>query len=247
MPEGPTLVILKEILLPFKGKKIIKAGGNAKIDIASLEGEKIIDIKTWGKVLFICLAKQVVRIHLLMFGSYSINEQTKPDKSLRLSLIFSKGAVYFYTCSVKTIESPPDELYDTEADIMSVQWNPQKARKKIKQMPDIMVCDALLDQQLFSGVGNIIKNEVLFRIKLHPESILGKMPAAKITQLIKETRNYSFDFLQWKKEFELKKHWLAYTKKTCPRCKILFTRKYCGKTKRRTFFCENCQVKYGEE
>ena len=31
-----------------------------------------------------------------------------------------------------------------------------------------MVCDALLDQTVFAGVGNIIKNEVLFRTGVHP-------------------------------------------------------------------------------
>ncbi len=107
-----------------------------------------------------------------------------------------------------------------------------------------MVCDALLDQQIFSGVGNIIKNEVLYRIKLHPETLVKNIPARKITELIKEARNYSFDFLKWKKEYVLKKHWLAHTKKICQRCDLPLIKKYCGQTNRRSFFCENCQVKY---
>ncbi len=245
MPEGPTLVILKESTLPFVGKKILEARGNAKVDMSTLNRQKILAIRTWGKQFFICLEKTTIRIHLLMFGSYSIGEQTKPDKSLRLGLRFSKGAIYFYTCAVKSLEEDLDTLYDWEADVMSDKWNPAKARKKLKAMPGTMVCDALLDQQVFSGVGNIIKNEVLYRIKLHPETLLGNIPAAKLTSLIKEARNYSFDFLKWKKEFVLKKHWLAYTKKICLRCEIPLLKKYCGKTKRRTFYCENCQVKYG--
>jgi endonuclease-8 len=107
-----------------------------------------------------------------------------------------------------------------------------------------MACDALLDQNIFAGVGNIIKNEVLFRIRLHPESLVGNVPEPVINELIAEARNYSFDFLEWKKAFVLKKHWLAHTKKTCPRCNIPFVKKYAGKTKRRSFFCTNCQVLY---
>ncbi|HRO68823.1 MAG TPA: hypothetical protein PK951_00545 [Chitinophagaceae bacterium] len=42
-----------------------------------------------------------------------------------------------------------------------------------------MVCDALLDQEIFSGVGNIIKNEVLYRIRVHPESLIGDIPLKK--------------------------------------------------------------------
>jgi endonuclease-8 len=80
----------------------------------------------------------------------------------------------------------------------------QKAEKKLKSHPDMMVCDALMDQDIFSGVGNIIKNEVLFRIGVQPESLLGNLPKKKLNELIAEARNYSFDFLRWKREFTLK-------------------------------------------
>ena len=244
MPEGPSLVIFKEAVSSFAGKKILEASGNAKIDMNRLRGQKILDIRTWGKQFFICLKETTIRVHFLMFGSYSVGEQTKPAKSLRLALVFSKGAIYFYTCSVKLLEGGVDALYDWEADVMSDKWNPARARKKLKLAPQAKVCDALLDQQIFSGVGNIIKNEVLYRTRLHPESLVGKIPAARLTAMIREARNYSFDFLQWKKEFVLKKHWLVHTRKTCQRCQIPLVKKYCGKTKRRTFYCDNCQVKY---
>jgi endonuclease VIII len=244
MPEGPSILILKETVLPFRGKKILAVKGNAKIEQELLVNKKIIDFRSWGKQFFICLQGVNIRIHFLMFGSYSVNTQTKPDRSLRLGLFFTKGAIYFYTCSVRLITDDLNSLYDWEADVLSEHWNPAKARKKLKAMPGTMVCDVLLDQHVFSGVGNIIKNEVLYRIKLHPETLIKNIPARKKTELIKEARNYSFDFLKWKKEFVLKKHWLAHTKKICQRCELPLIKKYCGKTKRRTFFCKNCQIKY---
>jgi endonuclease-8 len=244
MPEGPSLVILKVAMQPFTGKKVLEVRGNAKIEMAKLQKQRIEAIRTWGKQIFICLPQTTIRIHFLMFGSYSIDEQTRPDKSLRLYLRVAKHRIYFYTCAVRLIDDNLDQLYDWEADVMSDKWNPAKARKKLKSIPATMVCDALLDQQVFSGVGNIIKNEVLYRIKLHPETLIGNVPPRKLTELINEARNYSFDFLEWKKDFVLKKHWQAHTKKTCARCSLPLLKKYCGKTKRRTFYCENCQVKY---
>ncbi len=91
-------------------------------------------------------------------------------------------------------------------------------------MPEMLVCDALLDQNVFAGVGNIIKNEVLFRIRLHPLSKVGALPPKKLRQLVDEARRYSFDFLEWKRAFVLRKHWLAHTKRTCPRCRIPFVK-----------------------
>jgi endonuclease-8 len=243
MPEGPSLIIAKEAMQSFAGKKIIKASGNAKIDMSLLTGKKITGFKTWGKQLFIFVKGATVRIHFLMFGSYSIGEKTKPAKSTRLALEFVKGSIYFYTCSVKIVDDPT-KTYDWKADVMSDEWDPKAARKKLKALPDLMVCDALLNQDIFSGVGNIIKNEVLYRIHLHPETLLGNLPPKKLSALIKEARDYCFDFLVWKKAFVLKKHWLAHTKKICHRCELPIIKKYCGITKRRTFFCENCQAKY---
>lgn len=245
MPEGPSIFILKELITPlFKGKKIIEAFGNAKIDMVQLKGKKITDIRCWGKQLLIYTEEVVIRIHLLMFGSYSIDENKKPARSLRMALKVPKHTLYFYTCSVRLLPADADKLYDWQADVLSDQWQPLKARRKLKDIPDTMICDALLDQQIFSGVGNIIKNEVLYRIKLHPENLIKNIPALKLSAVIKEARNYSFDFLKWKREFTLKKHWLAHTKKTCLRCNLPIIKKYCGKTKRRTFFCSGCQVRY---
>ncbi len=244
MPEGPSIIILKELILPFKGKKILDATGNASIDMSVLKNQKILDIRSWGKQLFFVLDKTTIRVHFLLFGSYSLNEKTKPDKSIRLCLTFKKGSLYLYTCSVRLLEENIDSLYDWSADVMSDKWDPRRARKKLKAHPQLMACDALLDQQIFSGVGNIIKNEVLYRIYLHPETRLQHIPPRKLTELIKESRNYSFDFLKWKKDFVLKKHWLAHTKKICQRCNLPIIKKYCGITKRRTFFCVNCQKLY---
>jgi endonuclease-8 len=242
MPEGPSIVILKEVVQPFKGKKVIEVDGNSKMDIQTISGQKIVDFKSWGKHFLICFNGFAVRIHFMLFGSYRINE--KKETKARLSLQFKSGEINFYACSVQFVEGDVNAVYDWTSDVMNDNFNQDQARQKLLLQPEAMACDALLDQNIFAGVGNIIKNEVLFRIRLHPESLVGNVPEPVINELIAEARNYSFDFLEWKKAFVLKKHWLAHTKKTCPRCNIPFVKKYAGKTKRRSFFCTNCQVLY---
>ena len=242
MPEGPSIVIVKEQVQQFKGMKVISVTGNSKQEIQRMAGKKIIGFKSWGKHFLICFPKFTVRIHFMLFGSYRINEEK--EATPRLSLHFAKGYLNFYTCSVQFIEEDIDSVYDWESDVMSDTWDPAKARKKIRMQPNTLVCDALLDQQIFAGVGNIIKNEVCYRIKVHPESRLGALPSKQLKQLLTEARNYRFDFLEWKKQFVLRKHWLAHTKRTCSRCDVPLVKRYSGKTKRRTFFCTHCQVLY---
>lgn len=244
MPEGPSIIILKEAALKFKGRKIVEAEGSAKtIDISELVGLKITDIKTWGKHFLICLPKFTIRIHLLMFGSYTIDERkvTKP----RLRLIFANNEeINFYSCSVRRIDEPLNKVYDWSADVMNKKFDTRKANAKLKAEGDRFVCDEILNQDIFAGAGNIFKNEVMWRIKVHPLSTIGALPDVKRRELVKEVVNYGKDFLKWKKAFVLRKHWVAHTKKTCPRDGNTFTKAYLGKTQRRTFYCEACQLLY---
>ena len=244
MPEGPSIILMKENLLPFTGQQVTETSGSALSEKDSFVGQTLLEIRTFGKQTYLVFEKQAIRIHLLMFGSYSIDEQTKPDKNLRLALFFSSGSIYFYTCSVKIVD--PDYLssIDWEADIMSDSWNPEKAKEKLKANPNMMVCDALMNQDIFSGVGNIIKNEVLFRIGVQPESLVGNLPPQKIKELIEEARNYSFDFLKWKRQSVLKQHWLVHTQSACPVCGQKLIKKQTGVGKRRSFYCEKDQQLY---
>ncbi|MBU0811810.1 MAG: endonuclease [Gammaproteobacteria bacterium] len=245
MPEGPSIVILREEVSAFTGKPIERVEGSAKIDKARLVGQTVRSFRSWGKHFLIELDDVSLRIHLLLFGSYRINE--RKESAPRLSLGFPNGELNFYGCSVQFIEGSLSEAYDWGADVMSDAWDNRTTLKKLRKRPQMLACDALLDQTLFSGSGNIIKNEVLFRTRIHPLSLIGDLPAPKLRELTREVRTYSFEFLQWKREGALKAHWLAHTKTTCPRCKIPFIRaKSLGGSKRRSFFCERCQKRYGD-
>jgi endonuclease-8 len=245
MPEGPSIVILKEAVESFTGKKILRASGNSKkVDFDELTGEEVLDFKSWGKHFLICFRTFTLRIHFLMFGSYSINE-FKENRSPRLSLLFAgEKWLNFYACSILTIREPLDTIYDWSTDVMNPAWSSTKATKKLKAAPKLLVCDVLLDQNIFAGVGNIIKNEVLYRIRVHPKSKIGKLSAGKMKELIREAVQYSFQFLEWKKEFTLRKHWLVHTKTICTRDGQKIVKEYLGKTNRRSFFCPKCQRMY---
>ncbi|MFC5437859.1 DNA-formamidopyrimidine glycosylase family protein [Rhodanobacter umsongensis] len=242
MPEGPSIVILCNDAARFAGRTILRADGNAKIDMQRLPGQRVSSIRSFGKQTLLELPGFAIRVHLLMFGSYRIDE--RKDTVPRLSLGFDNGELNFYSCSVRLLEGELDELYDWRSDVMSDQWDPALARARLRKMPDTLACDALLDQNLFAGVGNIMKNEVLYRIRVHPLSTIGALPPRKLGELVRQARVYAFEFLEWKRAFVLRKHWLVHNRSRCPRHDIPLTRAYLGTTNRRSFFCECCQKLY---
>jgi endonuclease VIII len=241
MPEGPSIIILKNLIneLHLGKPELLEVRGNVKnFDKDRLLHQKVEDFKSWGKHFLVCFKDFTVRIHFMLFGSYLINERKKIP--VKLGLIFKKDELNFYTCKVDLLEGNVKEHYTWENDVMADEWSSRSAIKKLKENPQALVCDILLDQQIFSGVGNIIKNEVLYLTRIHPLNKIGNLPPVKLKALVKEARNYSFDFLKWKKENTLSKHWQVYSQKECP-LKHKIEKKVLGKTHRQTYFCGICQ------
>jgi len=242
MPEGPSIVILREAAAKFRGKTVRRALGNSSLDLTRMEGRRVLALRSWGKHFLVQFSGFSLRVHMLMFGSYRIDER-KPSPP-RVSLQFDNGELNIYASSLKYIDGPLEDTYDWRGDVMDDAWDPRLARRRLKLQPDTLVCDALLDQDLFAGVGNIIKNEVLFRTRVHPESTIGDLPPRVLGKVIADARTYSFNFLAWKKAGVLRKHWQVHTQRTCPQCGGPLSKTYPGKSRRRTFFCPNCQVRY---
>ena len=212
MPEGPVILLMKEHLQKFVGEQVVDVSGS-EIEESLIKGKTLKEIKLFGKQTYLIFDEINIRIHLLMFGSYEIDRQIQPNENLRLGLSFKNGKALFYTCSVKLSPNNFLETIDWEADVMSDIWNPEKAKTKLKANPKMMICDALMNQDIFSGVGNIIKNEALFRTAIQPESLIENIPSKKLNDLISEARDFSFDFYKWKREGVLRKKFQVYEQK----------------------------------
>jgi len=243
--EGPSVRIVAEELAVFKGKIVKLASGNARIEKEAVEGKKIEDVFSRGKNLFIKFLDLSFKIHFLMFGSYRINEEKKGAKP-RLSLIFRGGMLNFYNCSVKILNNDDvNQFYDEEIDITSEKWNFDKVLKLSMELKDETICDVLLDQSVFAGVGNIIKNEALFMAKLHPLSIIGKISEMKLRETIAKTRQFSLLFYHVRKKGRVLNPYLRiYRKRKCEQSEEKVESKRTGKRRRISFFCPSCQILY---
>jgi endonuclease-8 len=243
--EGPSIVILREELQPFAGQRVLKVSGNTKQPKDSLRGCKLERIDTWGKVLFLIFTHPkrppvITKTHFLMFGSYRINDP-KPQRDPRLRLDFKDGTLYFYSCSIQFDAEKYWKAVDRRADLLSPKWDVKHVVRFMKGKKSVALCDLFLDQHIFAGSGNIVKNEVLFNIRRHPLTPLSRVPQADWPALARAVRSYCSDFYKWKKKFELRRHWQVYRKGICPLCNGKLTREKTGKLKRGSFYCPNCQ------
>ena len=241
MPEGPSILYIKNQLLPFKGKLVKKAGGYGPMPTKWINGKKLIDIKTWGKHLLFVFASGTVRVHLGLFGDVLVNERKKVNRSFFLE--FAKGEINGYVVRAEKLKSSLEELYDWRIDILHEEFDPAHVKTLLKKQAGKTIADVLMDQQLFSGVGNIIRNEALYRAGIHPLSITGKIPVAKINRLIKEVVTYSQLFYQQLKTKGNPEEFSVYQQAYAADGSQV-TMKILPKSKRKIFFSEHRQQLY---
>ncbi|CAN5198609.1 endonuclease [soil metagenome] len=238
--EGPSIYLLAQQLQPFCNQKIIQAFGNAHFEKEAFVNHTIKEIYGRGKRLIIQTEDYALVVHFLMYGTYRIDEQ-RIGMMPRVALITRSHELYMYNCSAKAfIETDLKSKLTFDFDILSPLWNIKKVVAAAKKRPNATIDDVLLDQEIFAGVGNIIKNETLYLSRIRPTHPIAKLSAKKIVDLACNARLYSQQFLEQRKDFELRKYWTVYHKKECPKGHPI-VRKKTGKRDRWSFFCLTCQ------
>lgn len=248
--EGPSLYLAQEQLKPFKKRRILEVSGNTKIGKEIFLNREVKDIFSWGKHLLFQFDDFALKVHFLLFGTFSaivdgksVTGDYKKAQTPRLKFVFENGEIEMYNCSVKIIEDKRlKKSYDFTADIMSKTWDPVTAYKKVKKFPNEEIADVLLDQDIFAGVGNIIKNEVLSLTYTHSEKLVKDIKPKKLKEIIHVTQDFSIQFYKWRKKFVLKKNLKIHRKSVCPHCGTKVTHRKTGKRVRWSHYCEVCQL-----
>ncbi|MEM0158513.1 MAG: hypothetical protein QW812_03285 [Thermoplasmataceae archaeon] len=235
--EGPGARIIAQRLMPIEGKVAILLLGKNSLN------RRITDIKVQGKRIYIGIEDGYLMIFFGMAGTLLRRQDKRYEASLA---IICEGEIYcFVRCSVKAItESDFKRIYDQRIDIISDGFEPEFVFNMIQKLDGKMkVCDLLLDQSVFSGSGNIIKNEVLFRTRIRPDRNLMDLSPEDVHNLIQNARIFSLMFLDaLKAKIPVSKITQIYRKSKCKVCGSTVSTGMMGDNPRLTFYCGVCQL-----
>lgn len=206
-----------------------------------IKGKKLLDITAWGKHLLFSFTNGTVRIHLGLFGSIIVNERKKVNRKFFLE--FTGGEINGYVVTAKKLDDLPEKIYDWRTDIMSKEFNKAHVKSLIKKQAKKTIDDVLMDQDIFSGVGNKIRNEALYRAAIHPLSMVEKIPAAKITKLVNEVLAYAQIFYKQLSKSGVNDQFQVYKQAFAPDGSEV-TMKVLKQTKRKIYFSEHKQQLY---
>ncbi len=247
--EGPSIYLAAEQLRPFVGRRVGHVSGNSRIGIERLQEQIVTDVFAWGKHLVFQFDSFALRVHFMLWGTFaatvdgvSVTGDYRRASVPRLAITFENGDMTVWSASLKFIEDPHARTaYDFTTDVLSSTWSPRSALRKIRKHPRAEIADVLLDQNIFAGVGNIIKNEVLFRTRTSPFARVNSLTPRKLRAIVADARTFSFRFLELRRRFALRKNLQIYGRGLCGRCGQRVARRIHGARQRRSFFCPSCQ------
>ncbi|XP_045391558.1 endonuclease 8-like 2 isoform X1 [Lemur catta] len=199
-------------------------------------------------------AERWLQVRFGLFGSIWVNEFSRAKKANkrgdwkdpvpRLVLHFAGGGfLVFYNCQMSWSSSP---VVRVTCDILSEKFHRGQALEALGQAQP--VCYTLLDQRYFSGLGNIIKNEALYRAGIHPLALGSLLSPSRLEALLDHVVEFSTDWLQGKLQGK-QQHTEIYQKAQCPAGHQVM-KEALGPPRgfqRLTWWCPNCQPQLSPE
>ena len=194
MPEGDTIWKLAARLRPvLDGQPLERFDAPRLRGDRPRAGERIVGVEAVGKHLLIKFERGLVlETHLQMVGRwdvYKAGERWRLPAHLARVRIDVPGwqAVCFRAPTVRTYRegsasTPIDHL---GPDLTSPDPDLALAAARLRSLPpETQVADALLDQRVANGVGNVFKSEVLFALGIDPFTPLSSIDDALALALV---------------------------------------------------------------
>src|ERR1700730_2349324 len=176
MPEGDTVFHTAEALRKaLVGRTLTRCDVRVpRFATVDLTGHVVDEVCSRGKHLFIRVGPDSSYSHLKMDGSWRLTSRAKRvDHRVRIILEASDIRAVGIDLGVLEIL---DRAHDGDAvehlgpDLLGDDWNPKLAAANLTARPDRPIAEALLDQRVLAGIGNVYCNELCF--------VSGHLPTA---------------------------------------------------------------------
>jgi endonuclease-8 len=253
MAEGPLVHYnARQLRRALRGKMAGIEFGVAKLKQyePSLQRVRIKDVEAYGKQFRIRLAGgRVILVHLMMWGSWRIYRRgetwERPRQRARLVLRTTTHEAVAYSAPVVRLLSEEDLGADSKwgalgPDPLRRDFSQKEFLRRLEAEPKREIGEALLDQKIVSGIGNILRIEILFRARIHPHRKVGDLSQAEIRRLLGWILRL---MRRWLADIGGEITWLRIYRqrsKPCPRCggRIEFFKQ----GGRITYACSECQT-----
>jgi endonuclease-8 len=131
-----------------------------------LTGHVVDEVLSRGKHLFIRVGRASIHSHLKMDGSWRVGDRpVRADHRARI--ILEAGTVRAVGVDLGVLEvldrdHDGDVVAHLGPDLLGQDWDPRVAAANLTARPNRPIAEALLDQRVLAGIGNVYCNELCF-------------------------------------------------------------------------------------
>ncbi len=263
MPEGHTVARWARELRQLQAEPLLRvtapARWRARAD--TLVGERLVRVTSAGKNLLLHFSNElVVRSHAMQYGSWQIGVPgmalRKEARFIRLRLTTAEhDAAYFHGPVMEILTLDEFAVHGTLValgpDLLSAEFDSDEVLRRLQAEGERAVGDAIIDQRVVAGIGNIYKSEGLFLAGIDPQRPAAQINGEELRRLwdvlipLMHAGSHEAGATSTLPE-ELRGpgryHW-AYRRRghPCLRCGTSISMARQGELNRATYYCSNCQ------
>jgi endonuclease VIII len=200
MPEGDTIYRAATRLRPIlEGQPVERARARwDQIDAASLVGHTVTGVEARGKhLLFHFDDGRALHSHMGMTGSWHIYRLGEGwQKPEHRAAIVLEGPQYLVVCfTPKTLEllsaaalRRHPYLQRLGPDLLGGQLDEAEVLRRFRTHDVTPIGEAVMNQTIACGVGNVYKSEVLFLLHIDPLAPVGTLSDEQVLAIVRKSR-----------------------------------------------------------
>jgi endonuclease-8 len=250
--EGDTILrAARRIEAALGGQRLAVAAPNPRgraAGVERLDGETLERVDAHGKHLLLRFGELTLHSHLGMSGSwhtYAHGERWRKPRGSAWAVLRGERseAVQFGGPTLRVLRaetaSRDPMLARLGPDILAAEFRADTIVRSLRAAPERTLGDALLDQHLVAGIGNIFKSEACFGAGVDPWQPVSELSDTELHQAVAAARDLMSEAVErGRQERAVYKR----AGRPCPRCGTPIRSRGQGDANRTTYWCPVCQA-----
>lgn len=252
MAEGDTVLRAARHIEQALGSKTVAVTApnphGCAAGVEKLNGRRLEKVEARGKNLLLDFGGLTLHSHLGMNGAWHVYRPGAAwRKPARAAWVVLSGAeaevVQFGGSTLRVLRSDrlrlDPWLSRLGPDILAADLDLDGAVRSLRVAPDRELGDALLDQSLIAGIGNIFKSEACFAARVDPWRSIGDLSDTELRNVLGAART------AMQQAVAAGRHTYAVYRRSgrpCPNCGTAILSRGQGDANRVTYWCPSCQA-----
>ena len=254
MPEGDTVFRAADTLrTALSGHRLTRGElRHPRLSTVDLAGRTVVGVRPVGKHLFLRFDRDLsLRSHLGMDGAWHVGAAgarwRRPAHQVRALLVTADKQAVGYALHEMALVATGDEdklVAHLGPDLLDPAWGPDlaaQAAERLRAEPDRELGQALLDQRVMAGLGNVYKSEVCAVLRVTPWTPVSDVDTDWVVEVSRDLLYRNRLRVERCTTGDPRRPVWVYnrTRYPCPRCGGRILR--ADSDERVTYYCPTCQ------